>query len=108
MYAFLMRHQDSHGNIQTSSGEEEMLSFDPSHVIQAITFHLLDEGKALAVSADSCAEVISELAERFDRLVISADEWAVMENYQRLVWLLRRSKVQVEFSQSGCATLSVA
>jgi hypothetical protein len=84
-----------------------VLSFDPVRLIQAIAFHLLDEGKAHAVSTESCRDVAMRLALRFDRLTIPADLWAAMDNPQRLHWLLDQSHVRVSVKSCGSAILSV-
>jgi hypothetical protein len=106
MQSFLMRGRDSQ-DVKSAPINDRMLSFDPSHVVQAITFHLLDEGRALGVGVDSCEEAIARLSERFEQITISSDEWSVMENERRLGWLLEQSHVVVQSGESGCATLLV-
>jgi hypothetical protein len=83
------------------------ISFDPSGVVRAITFHLLDEGKAHGVNLQSSEAVVHKLSQRINHLAISADQWAAMDNGQRLRWLLKQSHIVVKLGSSQNAMLSV-
>ncbi len=105
MIRFLHHVRISETEATASTDYEDMLCFDPSRVVQAITFHLLDEERAVAVDADSCADAIAKLSTRFGNLTISVDKWSVMENDERLRWLLDKSEIGVRMSSARCAAL---
>ncbi len=105
MFPFLRRARPAPVPTDTIPTSTHMLCFDPCRIVQAITFHLLDEGKARSVVSSDA--VVDKLAQRIGQVAISADRWAAMENRQRLQWLLDQSHVVVKSASSGSATLSV-
>ena len=107
MFSFLWRSKPVTNEAKAASGNAKMLAFDPSSIVRAITFHLLDEGKARAVNLESSEAAVRKLSQRMNRLTISAEYWAAMDNVQRLQWLLRQSHIVVTSAQSRPAKLSV-
>ena len=107
MFSFLRRPKQVADQVKAQQSSTNVLSFDPSGIVRAIAFHLLDEGKAHAISPESSEAAVQKLSQRINRLTISADQWAAMENVQRLNWLLNRSHIVVRSASSGAAMLSV-
>jgi hypothetical protein len=67
---------------------EAVLSFEPETVGRAIVFHLLDEGLAREVTAESVKRTVSRLRRRGLRPAIRRGTWEAMTNHERLEWLL--------------------
>lgn len=107
MFSFLCRPKQPMGEVQITPPGTNMLCFDPPGVVRVIAFHLLDEGKARAINIQSSQVAVIKLARRIVRLTISTDQWARMENGQRLQWLLIQSRIVVRSAASGTAMLSV-
>lgn len=107
MFPFLRRAKPATGRTVSTPASTHLLWFDPARIVQGISFHLLDEGKARAINPESSQAAVDQLSQRFDRLTVSADRWAAMENPQRLQWLLDQSHIVVESASSGSATLWV-
>ena len=93
--------------LEAAPASMNMLSFDPSTIVQAIAFHLLDEGKISAISRESSEAAVDKLSQQHRQLAISADQWVKMTNAQRLQWLLDRSHVVFKAGTSGTAVLMV-
>lgn len=84
--------QEPRPDVAAAAAEGDgLLRFDPSAVVGAIVFHLLDEGMADAVHAVSAAAALERLRQRGVRPHISRGLWAGMTNRQRLRWLLENS-----------------
>jgi hypothetical protein len=62
--------------------------FPPRKVIDAVAFHLLDEGIAARVCPKSVRRVVKRLCRAAMAVQISAALWQRMDNRQRLQWLL--------------------
>ena len=105
MFSFLHRPRQTTHRITTDEGESALLRFDPYRIVLGITFHLLEEGKALGVDVESATKAAEKLMERGEHLSIPADRWAGMENMQRLVWLLNQGRIDIKMSRAGVATL---
>jgi len=105
MFSFLHRPKQTTDRITPEEGAAPLLRFEPCRIVSGITFHLLEERKALSVDADSAHLVIEKLEERGQHLSISTDQWARMENMQRLVWLLNQARIDIKMSITGIATL---
>jgi hypothetical protein len=96
MFSFLRRPKPAIDDVEAAQINTGMLSFDPARIVRAITFHLLDEGQALAVKLRSYDAAVRKLSQRMYHLTISAGPWAEMENSQRLQWLLKQSGIAVK------------
>jgi hypothetical protein len=107
MFSLLRPLKQATDGVKATRTSSNVLSFDPSSIVQAIAFHLLDEGKASAVNRESSEAAVDKLARRNKQLVIAADQWATMSNAQRLQWLLDHSHVVVKSGTSGRAMLMV-
>jgi len=107
MFSFLRRTKPATDEMKATETGVNMLSFDACGVVRAITFHLLDEGKARAVNLKSSQAAIHKLAGRMSCLRISAAQWAAMNNVQRLQWLLKQSHIVVKSAPSRPAMLAV-
>ena len=66
-------------------------SFEPDAVARAIVFHMLDEGLAREVGAESVRQTVARLRRRGLRPAIRRSAWQVMSNHERLEWLLSES-----------------
>ena len=62
--------------------------FPPRKVIDAVSYHLLDEGIASRVCPKSVRRVVQRLCRAALAVQISATLWHGMDNAQRLQWLL--------------------
>ena len=107
MFSFLRRSNRATDDVNTSQLSTSMISFDPSSIVRAITFHLLDEGKARTINRQSTQAAVEMLSRRMSHLTISAEYWATMNNIQRLEWLLKQSHIVVTSASSRPARLSV-
>jgi hypothetical protein len=107
MFSFLWRSKPVTDEAKAASGNAKMLAFDPSSIVQAITFHLLDERKARAINLKSSEVAINKLSQRMSCLTIPAAHWAAMDNVQRLQWLLKQSRIVVKSAPSRPAMLAV-
>lgn len=107
MFSFLRRSRRATDEVNTTQCGTRMVSFDPSGIVRAISFHLLEEGKARVVNRESSEAATHKLSQRFVRVAISADQWAAMDNVQRLQWLLKQSHIVVKSGLSGSCMLSV-
>jgi hypothetical protein len=82
-------------------------SFAAPQVIAGITFHLLDEGIATSVCAESAARVVRRMtAAGAPRVEISRSLWQEMSNPERLAWLLATSEASYHVAKDGTARLS--
>lgn len=107
MYAFLKVKK-----IQTRSDGagvegEAALMFAPRRIVQAISFHLIDEGIFRAIDADSCERSTTDLSTANVLLSIAREQWVHMDNPQRLQWLQEQSRVVAAANTDGTATLMV-
>ncbi len=68
--------------------------FTPERAVEAITFHLIDEGITRFVSAESAQRTINRLRHESFTLSISARAWAVMSNADRLRRLLEETATE--------------
>jgi hypothetical protein len=107
MFSFLRRPSVATDEVKATEPGTKVLCFDPATIVRAITFHLLDEGKAHCVNPQSSEAAIQKLCQRSILLAIPADRWATMENVQRLQWLLAQSRIVVKPASSGSAKLAV-
>lgn len=74
-----------------ADGTDAVLRFEPDTVAGAIVFHMLDEGLAREVTAESVRRTVSRLSRRGLRPAIRRRAWQVMTNHERLEWLLSES-----------------
>lgn len=107
MFSFLRRAKPVTDGIQAIQAASDMLSFDAFSIVRAITFHLVDEGKARAVDLKSSQAAIHKLSQRMSCVTISAAHWGVMDNVQRLQWLLKQSHIVVKSAPSRPTMLAV-
>jgi hypothetical protein len=77
-----------------------LLSFEPDAAVRAIVFHMLDEGLAREVAADSVRRTVARLRYRGLRPSIRRTAWELMSNHDRLEWLLSESHI-VPLMQPG-------
>ena len=71
-----------------AAGTEPVFDFEPDAVARAIVFHMLDEGLAREVTAESVRRTVSRLRRRGLRPAIRRSAWQAMSNHERLEWLL--------------------
>lgn len=90
----------------TAGGTEAVLSFEPEKVGRAIVFHMLDEGLAREVAAESVRRTVTRLTRRGLRPAIRRSAWRVMTNHERLEWLLSES-LTVPFVQPEDSVVSL-
>jgi hypothetical protein len=64
------------------------LNFDPDMVGRAIVFHMIDEGLAREVEAESVKKTVARLRRRGLLPSIRRGRWELMTNHERLEWLL--------------------
>ena len=85
---------------------EAVLSFEPKTAGRAIVFHLLDEGLAREVTAESVKRMVSRLRRRGLRPAIRRGTWEAMTNHERLGWLLSETRtVPLMQSEGDVVTL---
>ena len=75
----------------TNSGAPSMLHFEPDLAVQAIAFHLADEGISDEVAAESAKATILRLRTASIRPAVARGVWSHMTNPQRLEWLLEQT-----------------
>lgn len=107
MFSFIQRTRPAEEAAQPMPPASDVICFDPSGVVRAITYHLLDEHKAAGVNPESSRAAVGKLGQRIRYLSISARRWAAMKNAERLQWLLDQSHIVVKSAPSGPAMLSV-
>ena len=69
-----------------------MLTFDPEQVLAGIVFHVIDEGLARGVCAESVAQAVGRLRLRTELPAIRRSAWLAMTHHNRLEWLLAESR----------------
>jgi hypothetical protein len=107
MFSFLQKSKQPADELTATPPTREMLAFDAAGLVRAITYHLLDEHKVSAISAESSQAAVAKLSQRIGHITIAAHEWATMENVERLQWLLNQSHIVVRPTSYGIALLSV-
>src|SRR4051812_44732079 len=65
-----------------------VMGFGPELAARAIVFHMLDEGLANEVRAESVRRLVARLRRRGLRPAIRRSTWQEMTNHERLEWLL--------------------
>jgi hypothetical protein len=88
----------------THEQQGDMLSFAPGRLVQAIVFHLIDEGRARSVEAEPCNTSDWMAFSRMAPAIIAKEKWIAMTNEQRLEWLLKRSRIRI---RAGCDGSSI-
>jgi hypothetical protein len=76
------------GDAPAGGAMEWVLHFDPDTVARAIVFHMLDEGLAREVQAESVKRTVARLRRRGLCPAIRRSAWELMTNHDRLEWLL--------------------
>jgi len=79
------------GNDAAAGAAADVFYFDPAAVARGIVFHLIDEGIAADVSADSVHRTIERLESTGVRPSVYKGLWAEMSHRERLAWLLAES-----------------
>jgi hypothetical protein len=74
-----------------NSDAPAMLRFEPELAVQAIAFHLADEGISGEVVADSAQATVIRLRRAGLRPTVARTVWSHMTNPQRLEWLLEQT-----------------
>ena len=88
------------------ASEPAGFSFAAPEVVAAISFHLLDEGLADRVCAESAGRVVRRMtAAAAPRVEISRSLWQEMSNPERLAWLLATSETSYQVNKDGTARL---
>jgi hypothetical protein len=91
-----------------NGSEPAGLSFAAPDVIAGIAFHLLDEGLADRMCADSAGRAVTRMtAAGVPRIEISRSLWQEMSNPERLAWLLAASETSYQVAKDGTARLKV-
>jgi hypothetical protein len=108
MFFFSWRHTEKPAEgMRQDPAADELLLFEPSQIVLAIAFHLLDEGLAAAVDATSREAVTHALTELGVRLALPRQRWRMMDNGQRLRWLLTQAATEVAFGPDRIAILTI-
>ena len=68
------------------------LQFEPELAVRAIVYHLVDEGVAAQVAADSIEAAVVRLRRTAVRPSIEPWVWSEMTNPQRLEWLMEKTQ----------------
>jgi hypothetical protein len=79
---------DEAGAAPAGAAMEWVLNFDPERAGRAIVFHMIDEGLAREVEAESVKRTVARLRRRGLRPAIRRSAWELMTNHERLEWLL--------------------
>lgn len=85
-----------------------MLVLEPARIVLAIGYHLLEEGIAAAVDADSRDSAVRALAGLGMRLTVEKARWAAMRNSDRLHWLLAHASTTLALDADRTAVLRVS
>ena len=107
MFSFPWLPKLARKNVRTVQSRANALIFDPPAIVRAITFHLLDEGAADAIDAESAKVTVQKISERINQFTVSVDEWRAMENVQRLRWLLEQSHIAIYWASFRCVKFVV-
>ena len=75
--------------------KDGIIIFEADRILQAICFHVVDEGKAAMVEPVSIRLTRVRLLRQKTRVVVTRFQWAAMSNPERLDWLLDRSKTTI-------------
>jgi hypothetical protein len=76
------------GADQAAPDAGAVLTFEPDVVARAIVFHMLDEGLAREVTAESVNRMVVRLRRRGLLPAIRRTAWQLMTHHERLEWLL--------------------
>ena len=78
-------------------------SFDPQQIINAMTFHVRDEGLAEKICETCVAATLKRFNQSGTQVSLSKARWMGMTHPQRLEWLLASSHTEVYCSEEGLA-----
>jgi hypothetical protein len=82
------------------------ISLDARGVVAGIAFHLVDEGLAERVCAESARRTVARLGAPGASVVdVSRSLWEEMSNAERLAWLLAGSATEFQVGDDGIARL---
>src|SRR5436190_12345361 len=90
-------------SLETASQDSGVISFDCKMLVAGIAFHLVDEGFASSIDADSVARATDRIRRAELHPCITKSEWAAMNNQDRLQWLLVESRTCAVLSGSVAA-----
>ena len=77
---------------EEKSPDTSTLRFAPEQVLAGIMFHVIDEGIARGVCAESVAQAVARLRLRPVPPTIRRSAWLAMTHHDRLEWLLAESR----------------
>ena len=69
-----------------------LIQFEPELAVQAIVFHLADEGISPQVAEESVRSTLNRLKRGSVRPTVEQSAWAEMTHAQRLEWLLEKTQ----------------
>jgi hypothetical protein len=84
------------------------LQFEPELAVRAIVYHLVDEGVAVQVAADSIQAAIARLRRTAVRPSIEPWVWSEMTNPQRLEWLMEQTQTASRLVSDAISILEPA
>ena len=87
--------------------EARTLVFTPHRIIEGIVFHLVDAGRAKAVDLESSIHAERTLSARMEVFQINRREWELMNDAERLWWLIPQGHVKITLATEGSAVISV-
>jgi hypothetical protein len=73
------------------SGAAGVIRFEPELAVQAIVFHLAEEGISSDVVVESADATVGRLRRSTVRPTVARAIWSEMTNPQRLEWLLQQT-----------------
>jgi hypothetical protein len=81
------------------------VQWTPQRVLAGIRYHVIESGMAQALDARSLAETAARVEAEWHPLPPPGAHWAVLDDADRLHWLLQVSHTAVDVDRDGIATL---
>ena len=82
--------------VPESNNSNDAIQFDAGRMIAGITYHLVDSGIALELDPGSLKSICNRLQGNRTEAAIARNDWAAMEDPERLQWLLFHAGVTIE------------
>jgi uncharacterized membrane protein YebE (DUF533 family) len=84
------------------------IQFEPELAVQAIVYHLVDEGVAAGVADESVRAAVVRLRRAACRPTIEQWVWSEMTNPQRLEWLMEKTQTASRLVSDELSVLEAA
>lgn len=81
------------------------VQWTPQRILAGIRYHVIESGVARAIDPRSLAETAARVEAEWQPLPPPGAHWALLDDADRLQWLLQVSHTDVDVDRDGVATL---